>query len=205
MFDLTRLTCEYMDREDRICLLGETTEGKTVVIWLTQRLLRRLVSHLCDWLEANAAVSEASTAAQWGNPVALWQGFAQQMAQSQLEPQAPVRVTSDAVEWLVREVDLEVGGGGQRIALSFKSDTGAAVTGIRVARMGMSVLHLRQWLGMLHRHFNKPIGRCRCGPDWMDDAPSSALGRWQPTPHLAALSVVVDGLTAGAECLVLLA
>lgn len=183
MFDLTRLTCEYTDREDRIRLLGETTEGKTVVIWLTQRLLRRLVSHLCDWLEANAAVSEASTAAQWGNPAALWQGFAQQMAQSQLEPQAPVRVTSDAVEWLVREVDLEVGGGGQRIALSFKSDTGAAVTGIRVARMGMSVLHLRQWLGMLHRQCQQADWPLSVWPDWMDDAPSSALddGSQRPT------------------------
>ena len=44
--DLHRITTEYIDSEDRIRLTGQLASGDTVVLWLTQRLLNRLVPHL---------------------------------------------------------------------------------------------------------------------------------------------------------------
>ena len=43
---LRRMTTEYRAQEDRLCLTGERTGGDAVVLWLTQRLLNRLVPHL---------------------------------------------------------------------------------------------------------------------------------------------------------------
>lgn len=51
MAELQRFTTEYVEIEDRIRLAGETAPGHTVVLWLTQRLLARLLPHLLQWLE----------------------------------------------------------------------------------------------------------------------------------------------------------
>ena len=49
---LHRLTTDYVEEEDRIRVSGASANGDTVVLWLTQRLLNRLVPHLTAWLAA---------------------------------------------------------------------------------------------------------------------------------------------------------
>jgi hypothetical protein len=41
-------------------LTGETEQSHTVVIWLTQRLLYRLVPHLCQWVQHHSPVAGPS-------------------------------------------------------------------------------------------------------------------------------------------------
>ena len=43
---LQRVTTAYLENEDRLRLTGELADGDTVVCWLTQRLLNRLVPGL---------------------------------------------------------------------------------------------------------------------------------------------------------------
>jgi hypothetical protein len=45
-----KATVAYEEREDRIKVLGESKEGGTVVLWLTQRLLGKLIPHLAGRL-----------------------------------------------------------------------------------------------------------------------------------------------------------
>lgn len=61
MPELQRITCEYSEPEDRIRLIGEPVQAlaldssnepkQVIVLWLSQRLLSRLVSNLCKHLE----------------------------------------------------------------------------------------------------------------------------------------------------------
>jgi len=51
MSSLNRITTEYSELEDRIQLRGEAESKQTVVLWLTQRLLSRLLPYLFAWLE----------------------------------------------------------------------------------------------------------------------------------------------------------
>ena len=51
LLELQRLTTEYVDAEDRMRLTGEIRPGETLVLWLSQRLLMRLLPHLFLWLE----------------------------------------------------------------------------------------------------------------------------------------------------------
>ena len=44
--NLGRVTTVYVDVEDRFRLSGEAQDGLVLVLWLTQRLLCRLVPHL---------------------------------------------------------------------------------------------------------------------------------------------------------------
>ena len=55
MATLQRITTEYIDQEDRIRLTGELAHGATVVLWITQRLLNRLIPHLTAWLSRQIA------------------------------------------------------------------------------------------------------------------------------------------------------
>lgn len=48
---LHRITTEYVEAEDRVRIVGEVEAAETVVLWLTRRLLDRLIPHLTLWLE----------------------------------------------------------------------------------------------------------------------------------------------------------
>ena len=90
---LERLTTEYVEREDRIRLSGQLTHGDTVVLWLTQRLLSRLVPHLSAWLARQLAPASSNPSVQAAHQDIV-QGFAQQAARAQLVPEPPVRASS---------------------------------------------------------------------------------------------------------------
>ena len=101
---LERVTTRYSVKQDRICLAGELPGGSPVVLWLTQRLLRRLLPPLLVWLQeqggaANAVMGQALYAD-------ALQGFAQQAARAQLQPQAPVQVPEGSLSCLVEGVDM---------------------------------------------------------------------------------------------------
>lgn len=79
---LERLSLRYDSTQDRVRLAGELNTGQAAVLWLTQRLLLRLVPHLCRWLEqhgapAGAAWAPSATPAQYRDAM---QFFAQQAA-----------------------------------------------------------------------------------------------------------------------------
>ena len=92
--ELQRITTTYVDVEDRLRLTGVLANGTVVQLWLTQRLLGRLVPPLTSWLVRNALLG-AEHALPGAAPAAkvaladqeMVQGFAQQSAWAQLKPQ----------------------------------------------------------------------------------------------------------------------
>lgn len=51
MSELKRITLEYSAHEDRMRLTGARASGEREAIWLTRRLLERLIPVLVDWIE----------------------------------------------------------------------------------------------------------------------------------------------------------
>lgn len=152
--DLQRVTTEYVMAEDRIRLSGETADGQVAVIWLTQRMLNRLVSHLIRWLEDNGFSEGADND--------LLQNFAQQAAEAALEPQAAVPAEASEANWRVDEMDITTGSGG--VSVIFKSGEADS------ARVTMTANALRQWLGILHGQYVKGEWPTTIWPGWMRDA-----------------------------------
>lgn len=152
MITLQRLTTEYIDGEDRIRLAGESGEGGTLTLWLTRRLLDRLIPHLTLWLEKQ----------QENLPHAdLLLGFAQQKAQAGLVPQPPVKAAPDDTGWLVRELDICPGS--EHLQLTFKGAPEQA------AAIGFSSLALRQWLGILYTAYTLGDWPTAAWPEWMHE------------------------------------
>lgn len=178
---LQRLTTEYIDDEDRIRLAGETDGGETVRLWLTQRMLLRLLPLLFRWLDKNPGVSD-ETAPKAGDgdggdtrqsdparKEAL-QRFAQQGAGESLESTTPVRAEQAALEWLVREVDIASGKNGVRLV--FKPTDNAAEED--TITLVLETRALRQWLVILFRHFSTAGWPLEVWPRWLREASQQA-------------------------------
>ena len=154
---LQRITTEYIEHEDRIRLTCELAAGDVLTLWLTQRMLNRLIPHLCRWLEqqtGNAPLAEVR------------QEMAQQKARLELERQAPVRADAQAQGVLIHSVDVKAPKAS--LALVFKESTGQ-----EVARLQLQTKPLRQWLEIVHGQYIKAQWHTGVWPVWVEQAPVS--------------------------------
>lgn len=152
MSALQRITTEYVGVEDRIRLSGKdgADDAAPVVIWITQRLLQRLLPVLLEWLERREGASLRADVVR---------SFAQQAARAELVPQEPVRAAADSAAWLAREVD--IGRDERSVRLSWRGGEGQS------AFFELSAKPLRQWLGILHDHCVKADWPLDAWPEWV--------------------------------------
>ena len=153
---LERITTQYVAQEDRVRLTGQTPEGTPVVIWLSMRMLQRLLPPLFKWLEQQGPASTFKD---------LRQGFAQQAARAELQATAPVRAKADSQTWLAHGVDIAYWKGVVR--LTFKAP------GEEDAILRMPVKPLRQWLGIVYEAYRKAEWPLQVWPDWVREASAS--------------------------------
>jgi len=147
---LQRITTEYSDLEDRIRLSGETENAATIVVWLTQRLLERLLPVLLQWLEQqNAATSHAE----------MLHDFAQQVAKAGLIPQIPVQAGADSMAWLALSVNIAQSE--QAVSLTLRGIDGQDVN------LTLTANPLRQWLAILHTAYCNAGWPLAVWPEWM--------------------------------------
>ena len=152
-----RITTEYIDLEDRIRLAGEVENVAPVVIWLTRRLLQRLLPALLQWLERQ---DDATPRAE------VLQSFAQQAARAELTPQAPVRAVAGCAAWLAQSVDITQSE--QIISLTFRGADGQDAALILAAKP------LRQWLGIVHDAYLKADWPLNVWPGWIRESTLAA-------------------------------
>ena len=179
---LQRVTSIYSDTEDRFRITGEVDADSTRCLWLTQRLLMRLVPHMLEWLNEIARAEGKGDLGQ----AELMQDFAQQAAKARLEPQAAVRVPSipdpnAPIEttpgasafakiddtWLVQEVDISKSTNGV-LTLVFKRERASG------AQLAMAPIELRQWLIILHTQWLQAGWPAAIWPEWVDTSPKAS-------------------------------
>lgn len=147
-FKIERITTEFVQEEDRIRLNVEDGSQQRTTLWLTQRLLNRVVPALVKVLEEETA----------GNPQASdLQEFTQQRAQRNIEQEAPVSAAETA--WLVTRVDLTPNS--KAITLVFGD--GAK----QRARLEVPRTALRQWLSILRELYQRAEWAPDKWPDWL--------------------------------------
>ena len=180
MSTLQRLTTEYVDREDRIRLSGESEAGDTVVLWLTQRLLNRLLTPLCDWLlDQGGPAARERTPSKLDHHAGLRQSFAQQAARAGLTPQPPVRPAEGLPGTLVVTVNLNAQPG--LMQLDFLGATDPAGVTPQLAGLALPTQNLRQWLNILFDQYRRADWPLDAWPAWMQDTTPAIT---TPTPQL---------------------
>lgn len=154
---LNRLTTEYIEIEDRLRLAGELDNGEALALWLTRRLLDRLLPPLLHWLEQQEEDLPRAD---------LLHGWAMQAARAELTPQPPVRLTTRSDQWLVQAIDLTRQR--EEVTLIFKGSDASQQVGLQ-----MAVKPLRQWLAIVHDFYQIAQWPLDIWPNWLDEA---ALG-----------------------------
>lgn len=152
MSQLSRVTTQYVETEDRLRLTGSAAAGEVQTVWLTQRLLLRLLPVLLQWLEGHGADTLQAE---------VMQSFAQQAAQAELTPQAPVRADAGAPAWLAMTVD--VTRTQQAVGLTFRGADGEQTT------VKMVPKELRQWLAIVHDAYGKAQWVPDVWPIWVSE------------------------------------
>ena len=160
MTTLQRITSEYIESEDRIRLTAISNAEETLILWITQRLLVRLITHFLGWLEKEAPEVARSSAISNEAKSAL-QGMAQQSAAVKLQEQSAVTATSDSAALLVKEIDIKMSE--EVVLLVFKCHDG------QKPELTFTIEQLRQWLGMIRRLWRQAEWPLSIWPEWMDD------------------------------------
>ena len=150
---LQKFTTEYVATEDRIRLSGEIENNGALVIWLTQRLLQRLIPVLTEWLEKQSPGKL---------PGEIVQSFAQQAARTALTPQEPVSSTTARASWLASSVDINRSA--QAVRLTFRADDEQS------AELPLNATHLRQWMGIVHDLHAAAGWPMNIWPEWIRPA-----------------------------------
>ncbi len=159
MLELRQITVSYSQTEDRLQLSGADDQGKTVVLWLTQRLLHRLVPVLTQWLEQHPGDPQTRQLAALPRGDIL-HSFVQQKAQQHLPACPPVQIKADSDAYLVTEVNVRATD--SDIRMTFR---GAAQT----AGIGYSPTALRQWLGLLYQGYIAAAWPLAVWPRWITE------------------------------------
>lgn len=151
---IQRFSTKFIDSEDRIILMAEFEDGEACNLWLTQRLLNRLVASLCVLLEQHLGSVPL---------VEVRQEFAQQEARVSLKRQESVRFNAGAKCVLVRSIDLK--SRRSDVSLHFMS-----VDNNLVAIMHLEFQQLRQWLNIAYDQYLRAEWSIAVWPAWIIEA-----------------------------------
>lgn len=172
MADLQRLTTEYVDAEDRIRLTGELAPGQVNVLWLTQRLLSRLLPHLFQWLQQHSPVAVADTIST--AQMEALQGLAQLAARTELSPQPPVEASASSAVWLVTEV--QVTQTSAWVKLAFKGPPPDVSVSLHFEPQP-----LRQWLTIVRDQYKRGQWPMTNWPHWAAENATLAHAEFKQT------------------------
>src|SRR5258708_37201016 len=104
VFNLKRLTTEYIESEDRIRITGEVEESSPAVIWITHRLFSRLVPAILEGLEKKT-VSNCSVVASGRGESELLPRFSQEGAVAAVKPQRSLRAIHSPCSLVLQPLD----------------------------------------------------------------------------------------------------
>lgn len=150
MFFLQKITTEYVEHEDRVRLAGDQGGQDAVIIWLTQRLLQRLVPVLLEHLGLSAVSAQETD---------ILQSFAQQAALAELHHESPVQAEVGSLVYLPSKVDIRKTS--ELVRLEFSCEQSPPV----IFELGATTL--RQWLAILHGQYIRAGWPLDVWPEWI--------------------------------------
>ena len=163
---LKRITTEYTELEDRIRLAGLTDDNQTIALWLTMRLLKRLINHCLNLLDKNTPELKSVPIQNEGSGKNM-QHFLQQSAEQQIVEETVVKLTDQSPNYLAVEIDVKNDGAG--VTLIFKGEFRPDYA------IHLNNQQLRQWLGMLHMIWQEAEWPTLVWPDWISSSSAETV------------------------------
>lgn len=165
-FVIQTFTTAFDMVEDRIKLMAVDGHGEHQVIWLTRRLLDRLIPHFIKHLENHAALDVS---------VELEQSIQQDLgrkARLRDEKLAPVVVGPSCSQWLCKTVNITPDG--KVLSTVFRDDVSKS------AVIRLSIGQIRTVLDILYDTYRKADWQTAVFPNWICETPKllEAHAKW---------------------------
>ncbi len=154
MQPVKRFTTAYDPAQDRVRIMLEQADASVHVLWLTRRLLVRLVPEIVKIL---TTLPKLRADASPGSNVE--QGRSQMGAIGQIAPQAPVGYQEAETETLVSSMRARLTR--QAVLIDFKDGEQTLQT------LTFGETTLRQWLAVLHQNFHYAGWKDDIWPTWI--------------------------------------
>ncbi len=146
---LQRITTQYVDSEDRIKLSGITESGETSIIWLSQRLLLRVLPHCFSWLEKKLTSSAGRD---------IFHSLELDDANSEQAQNSPVLPTKGCLQCLADSIDLNYGF--DILSIQFRANSEL------YGHIQFNAMQLRQWLNILRALWRLAEWPTDVWPNW---------------------------------------
>jgi hypothetical protein len=162
MLIFQNFTTVYDATEDRIRLTGVSATGEVSCLWLTQRLLNRVIQRICAALEAGVAPQSGSNQDKGAPAISvkrLEQELVQRRAQMAMRPASAVSPPSGLDAQLVTTVQVKIAK--SVIAVRFSNGQGCSL-----AEVILRITQARQWLAILHSLYRLANWPAEPWPAW---------------------------------------
>lgn len=145
---IKRFTTSYSENEDRISIHAETDQSDYVVMWLSRRMLDRLIPALIEKIDSSD---------QRDAHHAMLQAFNQEAAVAAIKPSEPVTTQKDQKEFVVLSVDIHTND--ELVTMVFSYDSA-------LFRLGLNKTELRQWLWIIYKNYIRAEWSSNIWPKW---------------------------------------
>ncbi len=153
IFSIVTVTMQFDPLEDRLIMDCSDKSKNTQRLWLTRRLLDRLIPSLTDQLEVNSTNKISKE---------LEQSFEQEKAEINKTKTESVKLLKNNPSWLVTSV--KVGKNRQEFKLLFIENENYQ----NKAEFVLAIPNLRQWLNALFKIYLKANWDTKFFPGWID-------------------------------------
>ncbi len=158
-FAIHTVTMSFNAMEDRIAMDSADQKGQIERLWLSRRLLDKLIPTLADQLEVNS---------NHQIPTELEQSLAQEKAELDKKHSEAVKVEARNPSWLVTSV--QVGRNENEFQLLFLGENDfEPSTYSNQARFDLAIPNLRQWLNAVYQIYLKAEWETKAFPRWIND------------------------------------
>ena len=157
IFSIVTVTMQFDPLEDRLIMDCSDKSKNTQRLWLTRRLLDRLIPSLTDQLEVNSTNKISKE---------LEQSFEQEKAEINKTKTESVKLIKNNPSWLVTSV--KVGKNSQEFKLLFIEDKIENENYQNKAEFVLAIPNLRQWLNALFKIYLKASWDTKFFPVWID-------------------------------------
>jgi len=166
---LTRFNTRYAQKIDRMVIVADDLEGTGMILRLHPDLMQQMVGKLCTWIEQTAApATMVKTKVVTTQQREAYNDMAQSQArvekvQQPMEPVRPKLFTRHS-----EPNSLSMTLKGKTLVVDFKDDAQELATRIEIHKQGV-----RQWLDILHRHWQRSQWNQEVWPAWIAQAEKS--------------------------------
>ena len=145
--------------EDRIVMDSSDKNEKVERLWLSRRLLDRLIPSLADQLEVNLSNKI---------PTELEQTLAQEMAEMDKKQSEAVKIKTKNPSWLVTSIQIRRKE--QNFQLVFLGENkNESTLAKNQAKFDLAIANLRQWLNAVYKIYLKAEWETKVFPPWFDN------------------------------------